>query len=52
MIANSNLGDLKKNISLSFRSSPFGSGNHTHSNQNAFNLHYGGGSGFPCSGAL
>lgn len=42
MIANSNLGDLKKNISLSFRSSPFGSGNHTHSNQNAFNLHYGG----------
>lgn len=42
MIANSDLKNLKKNISLSFHSSPFGSGNHTHSNQNAFNLHYGG----------
>ena len=42
MIANSDLKDYKHNISLSFRSSPFGSGNHTHSNQNAFNLHYGG----------
>lgn len=42
MVANSNLKDLKRNVSLSFRSSPFGSGNHTHSNQNAFNLHYGG----------
>lgn len=42
MITNSDLNNLKKNISLSFHSSPFGSGNHTHSNQNAFNLHYGG----------
>ena len=42
MIANSDLKDYKHNISLSFRSSPFGSGSHTHSNQNAFNLHYGG----------
>lgn len=42
MIANSNLHDLKQNISLSFHSSPYGSGSHTHSNQNAFNLHYGG----------
>lgn len=42
MIANSNLKDYKENISLSFHSSPFGSGSHTHSNQNAFNLHYGG----------
>lgn len=42
MIANSNLKELDKNVSLSFRCSPFGSGNHTHSNQNAFNLHYGG----------
>lgn len=42
MTANSNLNNLKQNISLSFHSSPFGSGNHTHSNQNAFNLHYGG----------
>ena len=42
MVANSNLQDLEHNVSLSFRSSPFGSGNHTHSCQNAFNLHYGG----------
>lgn len=42
MIANSDLKNYKKNISLSFHSSPFGSGSHTHSNQNAFNLHYGG----------
>ncbi len=42
MIANSDLKNYKHNISLSFRSSPFGSGSHTHSNQNAFNLHYGG----------
>lgn len=42
MIANSDLEDRAHNISLSFRSSPFGSGSHTHSNQNAFNLHYGG----------
>lgn len=42
MIANSDLKDYAHNISLSFRSSPFGSGSHTHSNQNAFNLHYGG----------
>lgn len=42
MIANSDLQNLDKNVSLSFHSSPFGSGNHTHSNQNAFNLHYGG----------
>lgn len=42
MIANSNLKDSKHNLSLSFHSSPYGSGSHTHSNQNAFNLHYGG----------
>lgn len=42
MIANSNLKELKQNLSLSFHSSPYGSGSHTHSNQNAFNLHYGG----------
>ena len=40
MIANSDLKNLSNNLSLSFRSSPFGSGNHTHSNQNAFNLLY------------
>lgn len=42
MIANSNLKDYRHNLSLSFHASPFGSGSHTHSNQNAFNLHYGG----------
>lgn len=42
MIANTNLKDLKHNLSLSFHASPYGSGSHTHSNQNAFNLHYGG----------
>ena len=42
MMANTNLKDLKRNLSLSFHSSPYGSGSHTHSNQNAFNLHYGG----------
>ena len=42
MIANNNLKNYKHNISLSFRSGAFGSGSHTHSNQNAFNLHYGG----------
>ncbi len=40
MIANSNLADYRNNLSLSFRSSPYGSGSHTHSNQNAFNLHF------------
>lgn len=40
MIANSGLNDLDNNLSLSFRSSPFGSGSHTHSSQNAFNLHF------------
>ena len=40
MIANSDLNDLDNNLCLSFHSSPFGSGSHTHSNQNAFNLHF------------
>lgn len=42
MVANSNAADLNDNLSLSFHSSPFGSGSHTHSCQNAFNLQYGG----------
>lgn len=42
MIANSHLHQSDDNLSLSFRSSAFGSGSHTHSNQNAFNLQYGG----------
>lgn len=36
------LADYKHGAYLSFRSSPFGSGSHTHSSQNAFNLHYNG----------
>lgn len=40
MIANSRMDDYRNNLCLSFRSSPFGSGSHTHSNQNAFNLHF------------
>lgn len=40
MIANSDMNNIRNNLSLSFHSSPFGSGNHTQSNQNAFNLHY------------
>jgi hypothetical protein len=42
MIVHTDLDQLDKNLSLSFHSSPFGSGSHTHSNQNAFNLQYGG----------
>lgn len=42
MVANSNTANLGDNLSLSFHSSPFGSGSHTHSCQNAFNLQYGG----------
>lgn len=42
MIANSNIAVPCRNLSLSFHSSPFGSGSHTHSCQNAFNLQYGG----------
>ena len=40
MIANSSMKDYRNNLCLSFHSSPFGSGSHTHSAQNAFNLHY------------
>lgn len=40
MIANSNMADYQNNLCLSFRSSPFGSGSHTQSTQNAFNLHF------------
>ena len=39
-LANSDIHDLNDNLALSFRSSVFGSGSHTHSNQNAFNLHF------------
>lgn len=40
MIANSAMEDYRNNLCLSFHSSPFGSGSHTHSDQNAFNLHF------------
>lgn len=40
MIANSSMEDYRNNMCLSFHSSPFGSGSHTHSDQNAFNLHF------------
>lgn len=40
MIANSSMKDYQNNLCLNFHSSPFGSGSHTHSDQNAFNLHF------------
>lgn len=40
MIANSSMTDFQNNLCLNFHSSPFGSGSHTHSDQNAFNLHF------------
>ena len=39
-VAFSNMVDRSKNLSLAFRSSPYGSGNHTHSDQNSFKLLY------------
>lgn len=39
-IAFSNMVERSKNLSLAFRSSPYGSGNHTHSDQNSFKLFY------------
>lgn len=40
MMAHSNLPRYRENLFLSFRSGPFGSGSHTLSDQNSFNLHY------------
>ena len=39
-VAYSNMADRSRNLGLAFRSSPFGSGNHTHSDQNSFRLYY------------
>lgn len=39
-VAFSNMSQRTSNLSLAFRSSPFGSGNHTHSDQNSFRLLY------------
>ena len=40
MDAHSALQNTSRNLFLSFRSSPFGSGSHTLSDQNSFNLHF------------
>lgn len=40
MMAHSNLPRYQENLFLSFRSGPFGSGSHTLSDQNSFNLHF------------
>ena len=40
MVAHTNLSNYQENLFLSFRSSPFGSGSHTLSDQNSFNLHF------------
>ena len=40
MMAHSNLQEYKENLFLSFRSGAFGSGSHTLSDQNSFNLHF------------
>lgn len=40
MVAHSDLPGYANNLFLSFRSSPFGSGSHTLSSQNGFNLHF------------
>lgn len=40
MVAHSNLPHYQESLFLSFRSSPFGSGSHTLSDQNSFNLHF------------
>lgn len=40
MMAHSNLSRYRENLFLSFRSSSFGSGSHTLSDQNSFNLHF------------
>lgn len=40
MVAHSNLPRYRENLFLSFRSGAFGSGSHTLSDQNSFNLHF------------
>ena len=39
-VAHSNMENRNDNLTLAFRSSPFGSGNHTHSDQNSFKVLY------------
>lgn len=40
MLVNSHLRNVARNLFVSFRSSPFGSGSHTLSDQNSFNVSY------------
>lgn len=40
VVAHSALQNTNRNLFLSFRSSPFGSGSHTLADQNSFNLHF------------
>ena len=42
VVTHTNLGNISKNLMVAFRSSPFGSFNHMHACQNAFNIFYGG----------
>lgn len=42
VVMHSDMTSPDENLTLSFRSSPFGSGSHTHSDQNSFNILYGG----------
>lgn len=42
LTVHSNLGNIDKDFALAFRSSTFGSNSHTHGDQNAFKLLYGG----------
>lgn len=42
VIVHTQPGQVEGNLNFNFRSSPFGSGSHTHSTQNAFNLQYSG----------
>ena len=42
VIVHTRPGQIEGNLNFNFRSSAFGSGSHTHSNQNAFNLQYSG----------
>lgn len=42
VVMHSDMTSPERNLTLSFRSSPFGSGSHTQSDQNSFNILYGG----------
>jgi hypothetical protein len=50
VVMHTDLADTPKNLMLAFRSSPFGSFNHAHADQNSFNILYGGKRVFSNSG--